>query len=67
MPDCALCKNGFPRLDRDTEACAKCRARKPGMSAAEYAVINVRYLFFQSHLENLKIKKRINLSVQLVE
>jgi len=47
MPDCTLCKNKFPRLDKDMEACTKCRARKPGMSAAD-AVINVCYPFFRS-------------------
>jgi len=41
MPNCPLCKNEFPHLDQSMEACGKCKARKPGMSAAKYAVINV--------------------------
>ncbi|KAF8801851.1 hypothetical protein BYT27DRAFT_7215749 [Phlegmacium glaucopus] len=32
--------NNFPLLDQDTTTCEKCKAQKPGMSTAEYAVIN---------------------------
>ena len=41
MRNCPQCKNDFPCLHETTDVCRKCRALKPGMSTAEYTLINV--------------------------
>lgn len=70
MPNCPQCKNDFPRLDKNTEACGKCTARKPGMSIAEYAMINVRNLISvateKKTVENIALE-RISLSAAPVD
>lgn len=45
MGACSLCKNDFPLLSDDANSCGKCLARKPGLSAAEIALVNVCHKF----------------------
>lgn len=53
MGSCSLCKNDFPLLSDDANSCGKCLARKPGLSAAEIALVNVCYKFFNLSLSLL--------------
>lgn len=48
MGSCSLCKNDFPLLSDDANSCGKCLAQKPGLLAAEIALINVCHKFFIS-------------------
>lgn len=63
MGSCSLCKNDFPLLSDDANSCGKCLARKPGLSAAEIALVNVCYKFFNLSLSLLTLSIRTSPSV----